>query len=193
MYIAINQISTGMVTFQSSLVAFHMLTCMDINKVILLVRLHYHNLLVSLTVFLLTGQFEPLHFIINFSYCRYPPYLFDVHILQQYPKLASDVPVPRILSKYSINLSQFILGKIMTLHFIIIIIIVYYVGPSSSPHFHAQRHCKWFSVWDKALVLDLHSQLANQLYCTTRITSLMIRDQPIMLLFYPLYAMLQWS
>ena len=33
---------------------------------------------------------------------------------------------------------------------------------------------------------QLHTQLASQLYCTTRITSLAIRDQPIMLLFYPL-------
>ena len=30
---------------------------------------------------------------------------------------------------------------------------------------------------------QLHSQLASQLYCTTRITSLTIRDQPIVLLF----------
>ena len=140
MYIAINQISTGMVTSQSSLVAFHMLTCMDIIQDILLIRLHYQNLLISLTVFLLTGQFKPWHFIINLSYCRYPPYLFDAHILQQYPKLASDVPVPKMLSNYSISLSRFILGKIMTLHFIIVIITDYYIrrrkGSGSPPHFH---------------------------------------------------------
>ena len=44
-----------------------------------------------------------------------------------------------MLSNYSVSLSQLILSKMMTLHFIIIIIIDYYIGPkgSASPtHFH---------------------------------------------------------
>ena len=75
-----------MVTSQSNLVAFHMLTCTDIIKNILLIQLWYQSLLKTLTVSLHTSLLRLLHCMIDFYYCRYPPYLFDAHILQQHPK-----------------------------------------------------------------------------------------------------------